>query len=177
MTFEAYYNKKRLELGKELGIKNPMRIPRLVKVVVSSCVKEATQDSKVIDKVAEELAAITCQKPLITKAKKSIATFKLREGMSIGCKVTLRRKMMYEFLNRFINVTLPRMRDFHGIAPRGFDGRGNYTLGVQEQIIFPEINFDKIDKVRGMNVTFVTTAKTDDEAKALLKAVGMPFAG
>lgn len=175
MTFEAYYNKKRLELGKELGIKNPMRIPRLVKVVVSSCVKEATQDSKVIDKVAEELAAITCQKPLITKAKKSIATFKLREGMSIGCKVTLRRKMMYEFLNRFINVTLPRMRDFHGIAPRGFDGRGNYTLGVQEQIIFPEINFDKIDKVRGMNVTFVTTAKTDDEAKALLKAVGMPF--
>lgn len=175
MTFEAYYNKKRLELGKELRIKNPMRIPRLVKVVVSSCVKEATQDSKVIDKVAEELAAITCQKPLITKAKKSIATFKLREGMSIGCKVTLRRKMMYEFLNRFINVTLPRMRDFHGIAPRGFDGRGNYTLGVQEQIIFPEINFDKIDKVRGMNVTFVTTAKTDDEAKALLKAVGMPF--
>lgn len=175
MSYEAIYKQKSADLAKELGIKNPMRLPRLSKIVVSSCVKDVTQDSKVLDKVAEEVGVITGQKPLITKAKKSIANFKLREGMSIGCKVTLRRKMMYEFLNRLVNLSMPRMRDFHGIPNKGFDGRGNYTLGVTEQIIFPEINFDKIDKVRGMNVTFVTTARTDQEAKALLKVLGMPF--
>ncbi len=175
MSYEAIYKQKSADLAKELGIKNPMRLPRLSKIVVSSCVKDVTQDSKVLDKVAEEVGVITGQKPLITKAKKSIANFKLREGMSIGCKVTLRRKMMYEFLNRLVNLSMPRMRDFHGIPSKGFDGRGNYTLGVTEQIIFPEINFDKIDKVRGMNVTFVTTARTDQEAKALLKVLGMPF--
>lgn len=175
MSYEQEYKKKLKVLAKELGIKNPMRVPRLSKIVVSSCTKEATQDSKALDKVVEEITTITGQKPMITKAKKSIATFKLRQGMSIGCKVTLRRKMMYEFLNRLINVTLPRMRDFHGLPDKGFDGRGNFTLGVAEQIIFPEINFDKVDKVRGMNITFVTTARTDAEAKSLLKVVGMPL--
>ena len=165
----------RIRCSQELGIKNPMQLPRLEKVVVSSSPNGVTQDSKMLDRVVEELAQITGQKPSITLAKKSIANFKLREGMPIGCRVVLRKKKMFEFLNRLINVALPRTRDFRGVSPKGFDGRGNYTLGITEQIIFPEINYEKIDKIRGMNVTVVTTAKTDNEARALLKMLGMPF--
>ncbi len=150
-------------------------VPRVQKVVVSSCMKEATQDQKVLEKAVEELTLITGQKAVVTKAKKSIANFKLRKGMSIGCCVTLRKQLMYEFLNRFFNIVLPRFRDFRGVSPKGFDGRGNYTLGVREQIVFPEINYDKIDRIRGMNITIVTSAKTDDEGRALLKQMGMPF--
>src|SRR3989338_5281678 len=176
MNFEKYYKTECLPtLQKELGGLNSMRVPRLEKVIVSSCLKEATQDAKVLDRAAEELALITGQRPLITRAKKSIATFKLREGMPLGCKITLRGKRMYEFLSRLINVALPRTRDFRGISPKGFDGRGNYTLGITEQIIFPEINYDKVDKIRGFNVTIVTTAKNDEEGRALLKKIGIPF--
>jgi large subunit ribosomal protein L5 len=162
-------------LVKELGFKNPFQVPRVKKVVVSSCLKEATQDAKVLERAAEELAQITGQRPVITRAKKSIANFKLRKGMPIGCAVTLRRRLMYEFLNRLFNVVLPRARDFRGVSGKSFDGRGSYTFGITEQIVFPEIEYDKIDKIRGMNITIVTTAKTDKEAKALLKTMGMPF--
>ncbi len=176
MTFAHFYKKECLpQVMKELGIKNPMRAPRLVKVVVSSSLKEATQDSKVLDRAVEEIQMITGQRPALTRAKKSIANFKLRKGVAIGCRVTLRNKGMMEFLNRLINVALPRTRDFRGISEKGFDGRGNYTLGIIEQIIFPEIEFDKVDKVRGMNVTIVTTARSDNEAMTLLKRLGMPF--
>ncbi|MBI2068253.1 MAG: 50S ribosomal protein L5 [Deltaproteobacteria bacterium] len=176
MTFEEIYKKKCIpELMKQLGVKNTMAVPRLEKIVVSSCLKEAVQDKKVLDKAVEELGLITGQKAVIAKARKSIANFKLRKGIPIGCRVVLRKKMMFEFLNRLINVVLPRTRDFHGISPKGFDGRGNYTFGITEQIVFPEINFDKIDKVRGMNVTIVTTAKTDEHGRALLRLLGMPF--
>jgi len=160
---------------KEIGYKNRLQVPRVEKVMVSSCLKEATQDMKILERAAEELSQITGQRPVITRAKKSIANFKLRKGMPIGCAVTLRRHRMYEFLNRFFNVVLPRTRDFRGVSGKSFDGRGNYTLGITEQIIFPEIDYDKIDKIRGMNITIVTTAKTDNEAKALLKVMGMPF--
>ncbi|MBI2981497.1 MAG: 50S ribosomal protein L5 [Deltaproteobacteria bacterium] len=176
MSFEQFYKEKCLpELQKELGIQNRMRVPRLLKVVLSTCLKEAIEDKKILDRAAEEMALISGQKPEITRARKSIANFKLRQGMPIGCRVVLRKKMMYEFLNRFINVALPRMRDFHGISPKGFDGRGNYTVGITEQIVFPEIDYDKIEKVWGMNVTIVTTARNDAEAKGLLSLLGIPF--
>lgn len=176
MKFEEFYKKEVVPaLMSEMGIKNPMQVPHIEKIIVSSCLKEATTDSKVLEKAVEEIAQITGQKPMITLAKKSIATFKLRKGMKIGCKVTLRKKKMYEFMNRLINVALPRTRDFRGVESTGFDGRGNYNLGVKEQILFPEIQFDKVDKIRGFNVTIVTSAKTDDMGRALLKKLGMPF--
>lgn len=174
--FEDFYKKQCIPaLVKERGYKTAQQAPRVTKVVLSSCLKDATQDSKVVDKAVEELTLISGQKAVVTRAKKSIANFKLRKGMPIGACVTLRRERMYEFLNRLFNVVMPRFRDFRGIAPKGFDGRGNYTLGIKEQIVFPEINYDKIDKVRGMNITICTSAKTDDEGRALLKTLGMPF--
>jgi large subunit ribosomal protein L5 len=175
-SFERHFKEQCLPaLIKAGGYKTVQEVPRVQKVVVSSCLKEATQDQKVLEKAAEELTLITGQKAVVTKAKKSIANFKLRKGMSIGCCVTLRKQLMYEFLNRLFNIVLPRFRDFRGVSPKGFDGRGNYTLGVREQIVFPEINYDKIDRVRGMNITIVTSARTDDEGRALLKQMGMPF--
>ena len=173
---EDFYKKEVVpKLMNELGYKNPMRVPRLEKIVVNSCVAEAVSNVKILDTVSQELAAITGQKPAIRRARKSISTFKLREGMPIACKVTLRRKKMYEFLNRFMNVALPRSRDFKGLPRRGFDGRGSYSLGINEQIIFPEISHDKVDKSRGMNITIVTSAKTDKEAEALLRGLGFPL--
>lgn len=175
-SFESHFRKTIVPaLMKDRGYKNVLQVPRVEKVVVSSCLKEAAQDVKVLDRAVEELAGITGQKPVVTKAKKSIANFKLRKGMPIGCMVTLRRRLMYEFLNRLFNVVLPRMRDFRGVPGKGFDGRGNYTLGITEQIVFPEIEYDKIDKIRGMNITIVTTAESDADAKLLLKTMGMPF--
>ena len=162
-------------LAKEFGIKNPMAIPRLQKIVLNMGVGEAIANSKALDAAADELRTVSGQKPVITKAKKSIASFKLRQGMSIGTMVTLRGERMYEFLDRFITVALPRVRDFRGVSAKAFDGRGNYTLGIREQMIFPEIDFNKIDKVRGMNISIVTSAGSDDKAFALLKAFGMPF--
>lgn len=160
---------------KKFGYKNPMEVPRLEKIVVNMGLGEAIQNPKVLDYAMEELSLIVGQKPVITKAKKSIASFKLRKGMSIGCCVTLRRERMYEFFDRLVNVSLPRIRDFRGVSPRSFDGRGNFAIGIKEQIIFPEINYDKVDKLRGMNIVIVTTAKTDDEARELLRLLGMPF--
>jgi len=162
-------------LMKELELKNPMAVPRLEKVVINMGVGEATQNVKVLDPAVGELAQITGQKPVITKAKKSIAAFKVREGMPIGCMVTLRGDRMYEFLDRLMNVALPRVRDFRGVSTKSFDGRGNYTLGLRDQLIFPEIDYAKVEKTKGMNVTIVTTAKSDDHARALLKHLGMPF--
>jgi large subunit ribosomal protein L5 len=162
-------------LSKEFSYKNPMSVPKLEKIVVNMGLGEAIANAKIIDTAANELATITGQKPVVTKAKKSIAAFKLREGMSIGAMVTLRGDRMYEFLDRFISVTLPRVRDFRGVSPKAFDGRGNYTVGLRDQLIFPEIDFGKVDKARGMNVCIVTTAKTDEEARALLRGFGMPF--
>jgi large subunit ribosomal protein L5 len=152
-----------------------MEVPKLEKVVINIGLGEAIQNAKVLDSAQSELAAITGQKPVVTKAKKSIANFKLRAGMPIGCKVTLRRNRMYEFFDRLVNVALPRIRDFKGISGKSFDGRGNYALGIREQIIFPEIDYDKIDKIKGMNIVISTTAKSDEEGKALLKMMGMPF--
>ncbi|HNY71992.1 MAG TPA: 50S ribosomal protein L5 [Syntrophales bacterium] len=171
-----YYQKEVVPalIGK-FGYKNRMEVPKLEKIVLNMGLGEAIQNAKVLDTAAAEIAAITGQKPVITKARKSIATFKLRQGMSIGCRVTLRRERMYEFLDRLVNINLPRVRDFRGIAPKSFDGRGNFALGLKEQIIFPEIEYDKIDKIRGMNLVIVTTAKTDDEARELLRLMGMPF--
>ena len=163
-------------LMQEFGYKNPMQVPRLEKIVVNMGVGEAVQDSKKAEAAAADLTAITGQHPVVTKAKRSIATFKLRQGMPIGCKVTLRRERMYEFLDRLITVALPRVRDFRGIPGRSFDGRGNFALGLKEQLVFPEIDYDRVDATRGMDVVIVTTAKTDVEAKALLKAFDMPFA-
>jgi large subunit ribosomal protein L5 len=162
-------------LMKELGYSNPMQVPRLEKVVVNIGLGEASQNVKLLDAAVEELAGITGQKPVVTRARKAIANFKLREGMPIGCAVTLRGERMYEFLDRLLNVALPRVRDFRGVSDRSFDGRGNYSLGVREQIIFPEINLDKVEKVRGLTVSIVTTARSDAEGKALLRALGMPF--
>lgn len=162
-------------LIKEFHYKNSMEIPKIEKIVVNMGLGEAIQNIKILDSAAEELSMIVGQKPVITKAKKSIATFKLRQGMSIGCRVTLRRDRMYEFFDRLVNVALPRVRDFRGISPKSFDGRGNFSVGLKEQIIFPEIDYDKIDKVRGMNVSIVTSAKTDEEARQLLKLMGLPF--
>jgi|SRR3990172_5718424 len=172
---EVYVNKIVPALMEEFHYKSVMEVPKVEKIVINMGLGEAVQNIKVLDTAAAELAAITGQKPVITKAKKSIATFKLREGMPIGCMVTLRKGKMYEFLDRFINVTLPRVRDFKGVSGTNFDGNGNYALGLKEQIIFPEIEYDRVDKVRGMNIVFVTTAKTNKEGKALLKQFGMPF--
>jgi len=173
---ELYETSVRPALMQEFGYKNPMQVPRLEKIVVNMGVGEAVQDSKKVEAAASDLTAITGQHPVITKAKRSIATFKLREGMSIGCMVTLRRQRMYEFLDRLITVALPRVRDFRGISGKSFDGSGNFALGLKEQLVFPEIDYDRVDAVRGMNVVVVTTAKTDEEAKALLKGFDMPFA-
>lgn len=162
-------------LMKELGYANHMQVPRLEKVIVNMGLGEAVQNVKVLDTAVEELAGITGQKPVVTRARKAIANFKLREGMPIGCAVTLRGDRMYEFVDRLFNAALPRVRDFKGVSDRSFDGRGNYSLGVREQIIFPEVNLDKVEKVRGLTVSIVTTARTDAEGKALLKALGMPF--
>jgi large subunit ribosomal protein L5 len=152
-----------------------MEVPKLEKIVINMGLGEAIQNIKILDSAVQELSQITGQKPVITKAKKSIAQFKLRTGMPIGCMVTLRKERMYEFFNRLVNVTLPRVRDFKGLSGKSFDGRGNYALGIREQLIFPEIHYDKIDKVKGMNIVIVTTAKTDEEGKELLKLLGMPF--
>ncbi|MDQ2856048.1 MAG: 50S ribosomal protein L5 [Acidobacteriota bacterium] len=162
-------------IAKEFGIKNPMAIPRLEKIVVNMGMGEAIANAKILDTAAEELKSITGQKPVITKAKKSIASFKLRQGMPIGVMVTLRGDRMYEFMDRLVSVALPRVRDFRGVSPKAFDGRGNYTIGVREQLIFPEIDFNKVEKLRGMNISIVTSARTDELARALLKALGMPF--
>ncbi len=163
------------ELKKEFGYSNIMQVPRLEKVVINMGLGEAIQNIKILDSASEELAQVAGQKPVITKAKKSIASFKLRQGMPIGCMVTLRREKMYEFLDRLMNIALPRVRDFKGIPAKGFDGRGNYSLGIKEQLIFPEINYDKVDKIKGLNISIVTSAKTDEEGKALLRQLGMPF--
>jgi large subunit ribosomal protein L5 len=173
---ELYETTVRPALMQEFGYNNPMQVPRLEKIVVNMGVGEAVQDSKKADAAAADLTAITGQHPVITKAKRSIATFKLRKGMAIGCMVTLRGQRMYEFLDRLITVALPRVRDFRGIPGRSFDGRGNFALGLKEQIVFPEIDYDRVDAVRGMDVVVVTTAQTDAEAKALLKGFAMPFA-
>jgi large subunit ribosomal protein L5 len=162
-------------LAKELDLKNPMAVPRLNKIVVNMGVGEATQNAKVIDPAANELGQITGQKPVITRAKKSIAAFKVREGMPIGAMVTLRGDRMYEFFDRLVSIVLPRVRDFRGVSTKSFDGRGNYTLGLHDQLIFPEIDYAKVDKLKGMNVTIVTTARSDDQARSLLKHLGMPF--
>jgi len=173
---ELYETTVRPALMQEFGYKNPMQVPRLEKIVVNIGVGEAVQDSKKADAAASDLTAITGQRPVITKAKRSIATFKLRKDMPIGCKVTLRGQRMFEFLDRLITVALPRVRDFRGIPGKSFDGRGNFALGLKEQIVFPEIDYDRVDAVRGMNVAVVTTARTDAEAKALLKGFNMPVA-
>lgn len=172
---EKYRKEVAPALAKQFDIKNPMAVPRIEKIVLNMGVGEAIANQKALDSAADELRTVSGQKPVITKAKKSIAAFKLRQGMAIGTMVTLRGERMYEFLDRFITVALPRVRDFRGISPKAFDGRGNYTLGIREQMIFPEIDFNKIDKVRGMNISIVTTARSDDQAFALLKAFGMPF--
>ena len=176
VRLKEYYLKEVVPaLIKEFDYKNRMEIPRIEKIVVNMGLGEAIQNIKILDSAVEELSMIVGQKPVITKAKKSIATFKLRQGMSIGCCVTLRSERMYEFFDRLVNVALPRVRDFRGISPKSFDGRGNFSLGLKEQIIFPEIDYDKIDKVKGMNISIITSAKTDDEARQLLKLMGLPF--
>src|SRR3984893_7696848 len=162
-------------LLKELELQNKMAVPRLNKIVVNMGMGEATQNAKILDPAVNELGQITGQKPVVTKAKKSIAAFKVREGQAIGCMVTLRGDRMYEFFDRLVNIVLPRVRDFRGVSTKSFDGRGNYTLGLHDQLIFPEISYEKVDKQKGMNVTIVTTARTDDEARELLKQFGMPF--
>jgi large subunit ribosomal protein L5 len=172
---DKYKNDIAPALAKEFDIKNPMAVPKIEKVVVNMGMGEASANAKLLDVAADELRAVTGQKPVITKAKKSIAAFKLRQGMAIGTMVTLRGDRMYEFLDRLISVALPRVRDFRGISAKAFDGRGNYTLGIREQLIFPEIDFNKVDKTRGMNISIVTTAQNDDQARSLLKALGMPF--
>ena len=163
------------QLMKQFGYKNVMEVPRLTKITINMGVGEAVTDKKVIENAVADLTRLSGQKPVVTKAKKAISNFKVREGWPVGCKVTLRRDRMWEFLDRLVSIALPRVRDFRGVSGRAFDGRGNYTLGIKEQIIFPEIDFDKIDVLRGMDITITTTAKTDDEAKALLKAFSFPF--
>ena len=173
---EQYENEIKDALVKKFGYKNPMEIPKLDKIVVNMGVGEAKENAKILEAAVKDMETITGQKAVTTKAQKAIANFKIREGMPIGCKVTLRGEKMYEFLDRLVNLALPRVRDFRGVNPNAFDGRGNYALGIKEQIIFPEIEYDKIDKVRGMDVIFVTTAKTDEEARELLRLFNMPFA-
>ena len=172
---ERYQKEVSPAIAKEFEIKNPMAIPRVEKIVINMGMGEAITNNKVLDTAGDELRAITGQKPVITKAKKSIASFKLRQGMPIGVMVTLRGDRMYEFLDRLVSIALPRVRDFRGVSPKAFDGRGNYTIGVREQLIFPEIDFNKVDKLRGMNISIVTTAQNDEQARALLKGLGMPF--
>ncbi|MBE9527787.1 MAG: 50S ribosomal protein L5 [Proteobacteria bacterium] len=172
---EQYTKEIVAALMKEFKYKNIMQVPKISKIVLNIGLGEAVRDAKVIDAATRDMTKIAGQKPIVTKAKKSIATFKLREGMPIGCAVTLRGNRMYEFYDRLVNFSLPRIRDFRGLSDKSFDGRGNYTTGIKEQIIFPEIEYDKIDKIRGMNITVCTTASTDEEAKALLKHMGMPF--
>jgi len=172
---EKFATEIKAAVQKELGIENLMAVPKLEKIVINMGIGEATQNAKIMDPLTSDLAAIAGQKPVVTKAKKSIAAFKLREGMPIGAMVTLRGDKMYEFLDRLISVALPRVRDFRGVSSKSFDGRGNYTLGLRDQLIFPEIDYSKVDKTKGMNVTIVTTAKDDNEARTLLRAFGMPF--
>jgi large subunit ribosomal protein L5 len=172
---EFYHKEIVPALMKRFKYTNPMQVPKLAKITINMGLGEAIQNIKIIDSAVDEMATITGQRPVVTKAKRSIAQFKLREGMPIGCMVTLRRERMYEFFNRLINVAFPRVRDFRGFSPHSFDGRGNYALGIREQIIFPEINYDKIDKIRGMNIVIGTTAKTDEEGRELLRLMGMPF--
>src|SRR5262245_16110983 len=172
---QRYLNEIAPALAKEFSYKNPMSIPKLQKIIINMGLGEAIQNAKILDAAVNDLAAIAGQKPVITKAKKSIAAFKLREGMSIGAMVTRRGERMYEFLDRFVNIARPGVRDFRGVSPKAFDGRGNYTVGLRDQLIFPEIDFGKVDKARGMNVCIVTTAKTDEEARSLLRHLGMPF--
>jgi large subunit ribosomal protein L5 len=172
---ERYQKDVAPAIAKEFAIKNPMAIPRLEKIVLNMGMGEAVANAKILDTALAELTSIAGQKPVITKAKKSIASFKLRQGMPIGVMVTLRGERMYEFFDRLVSVALPRVRDFRGVSPKAFDGRGNYTIGIREQLIFPEIDFNKVDKLRGMNISIVTTARNDEEARALLKALGMPF--
>ena len=172
---DRYLNEIAPALQQKFAYTNVMQIPKVDKIVINMGVGEAVQNSKAIDSALGDLMKITGQKPIVTKAKKSIAAFKLREGMPIGCKVTLRGQRMYEFMDRLLNVALPRVRDFRGVSSKAFDGRGNYTLGIKEQLIFPEMEYDKIDKLRGMDVVFVTTAKSDEEARELLRGFGMPY--
>lgn len=172
---EQYNSEIKEAMTKKFGYKNTMEVPKLEKIVINMGVGEAKENHKLLDTAVKDLEIISGQKPVVTRARKSIANFKLREGMPIGCKVTLRGERMYEFADRLINLALPRVRDFRGINPNAFDGRGNYALGIKEQLIFPEIEYDKVDKVRGMDVIFVTTAKTDEEARELLTLFGMPF--
>jgi|SRR2546421_11326564 large subunit ribosomal protein L5 len=172
---EKYQKEVAPAIAKEFGIKNPMAIPRVQKIVLNMGMGEAIANAKILDTATEELRTITGQKPVVTKAKKSIASFKLRQGMPIGVMVTLRGDRMYEFLDRFVSIALPRVRDFRGVSPKAFDGRGNYTIGVREQLIFPEIDFNKVDKLRGMNISIITSARNDEQARALLKGLGMPF--
>lgn len=172
---EKYINEVMPALTKQFGYKNVMEIPKIEKVVINMGVGEAVGNPKVLDAAVNDMTLISGQKPVLTRAKKSLAAWKLREGMPIGAKVTLRGDRMYKFMDKFMNAALPRVRDFRGVSPKAFDGRGNYSMGLKEQLIFPEIDYDKIDKIRGMNIIVVTTAKTDEEARALLKLMGMPF--
>ncbi|WP_457576744.1 50S ribosomal protein L5 [Desulfomarina sp.] len=172
---EKYMNECVPALKEEFGYKNVMQLPQLKKIVLNMGLGEAVQNPKIVEGAAEELTRIAGQKAVITKAKKSIATFKLREGMPIGCRVTLRGDKMYDFFSKLVNIALPRVRDFRGLSPKGFDGRGNFSMGIQEQIIFPEIDYDKIDKIKGLNITIVTSAQTDEEGRSLLRKLGMPF--
>jgi len=172
---EHYDKVVRPALMQEFGYKNPMQVPKIEKIVVNMGLGEAISNNKLVEQAQEQMMAISGQKPVITKARKSIANFKLREGQSIGAMVTLRKDRMYEFFDRLVSVALPRVRDFKGVSSKSFDGKGNYTLGIREQIIFPEINYDKIEKIKGMNITIVTTAKNDEEGRALLRHMGMPF--
>ncbi len=174
---QHFESKVKPDLMQEFGYKNHMQVPRIEKIVINMGVGEGASDAKKVTAAAQELIAIAGQKPVITKAKKSIAAFKLREGMPVGVKVTLRRDRMYEFLDRLVNIALPRVRDFRGLSPKSFDGQGNYSLGIKEQIVFPEIDYDKVDDVRGMDIVIVTTAKTDKEARALLRGFDFPFVG
>ena len=176
VRLEKFYNETvRATMMKKFSYKNPLSVPRLEKIVMNMCIKEATQDTKKLDSAFNDMKNISGQRPAYTFAKTSISNFKLREGQKIGCMVTLRKKIMYEFLDRFINIALPRVRDFRGLSPKSFDGKGNFSIGLKEQITFPEINFDKVDTVRGMDITFVTTAGTDEEGKELLKQFNMPI--
>jgi len=174
-AFEAFAEEKGKQLMEELGLKNVMQVPRFEKVVINMGVGDAVKDGRMLEAALADLTVIAGQKPVVTKARKSIAGFKLREGMPIGAKVTLRGDRMWEFLDRLMNIALPRVRDFKGVSPKGFDGRGNYTLGLKDQLLFPEIDYMKVDKARGMNVSVVTTARTDEEARKLLQFIGMPF--
>ncbi|PXF57090.1 MAG: 50S ribosomal protein L5 [Deltaproteobacteria bacterium] len=176
VLLEERYQKECVpELMEHFRYKNSHQVPKIEKVILNMGLGEAIENPKILDSAVKELTLISGQKPVVTKAKRSIAAFKVREGMPIGCRVTLRRQRMYDFLTKFINIAIPRIRDFRGVSPKAFDGKGNYTLGVKEQIIFPEIDYDKIDKIKGMNVTIVTSAKTDDESRYLLDVLGMPF--